>query len=172
MVRKIIYTIFACLLIGAGLSGTVSADTHSVYRGSMSSTYVNYFKDIASNIPINDHYVCFRSDDNEYLMIVGDIEYDTGFFRLNGEGTKFTLRNTSVSGSSYNNYISYNVVGIDSFELTAYDNVLYSDLGQYPELLDKGVHYEFQTLFIIIIIGLCAFIRGILSFTYRSRAGK
>lgn len=165
MVRKVTVILIICLFICGAFCATVTADSHTIYDGAMSSTYITYFRDIASNIGINDNYVCFRSGQYEYTMVVGDIDYFMGVFSMSDSGTSYTITNNS----NYNSYYSYEVSTIDSFELTTGNYLLYSDLGNYPQLIERGTHYEFQTLFIIIVIGLCMFVHTIFSFTYRSR---
>lgn len=137
------------LALISALCGTAQAATHTVYEnGSMSSTYVNYFKDIVSGIGFNDNYVAFRSGQYEYTMIVGDIEFNNGEFILNDTGKAFTF---SANGSSYNSQYTYDVAEITSFSLLPSNSILYSDVGEYPQLVERGAKYEMLTAVLLCI---------------------
>lgn len=149
MVRKIsIFLIAAAVLIGASCA-TVSAATHTVYdEGTLSTTYVTYFRDIVSGIGFNDNYIAFRSGQYSYTMVVGDLEYNKGSFTLNDTGTEYVF----TTSSGYNSQNSYTVNSIGNFSVSVGDNIIYSDLGNYPQLVERGAKYEIFTAVLLCVV--------------------
>lgn len=164
MVRKISSMLCAFALI-FGFAMTAHGATHSVYEnGSLSSTYVTYFKDILSGAKFNDNYVAFRSGQYSYSMIVGDIDYTNGQFKMNGVCKEYVF---STNSSNYNSQYYYEVNELSNFNLD-YDNaIIYSDLGDFPQLVERGAKYEMLTTLILCVACLCFIIRNI--FYYRKR---
>lgn len=158
MVRKI--TVLACMLaLVVGIASTAQAATHTTYEnGSLSSTYVSYFRDILSGVNLTDHYVAFRSGQYDYTMITGDISFDeqTQVFTLNGVGKEYVF---TTSGSSYNSSYDYNYREIDNFSLVNDSDIIYSDLGSFPQLMDRGSKYEILTTITLCIMCLYFVIR-------------
>ena len=110
IVRIIIVSSVICAILGASL--TSYAATHSVYEnGTISSTYITYFKDIVSGIGFNDNYVAFRSGQNEYIMIVGDLEFSNDTISLSEQGKIYRFY---AESSSYNSYYRYDYDSIDN----------------------------------------------------------
>lgn len=160
MVRKV--SAFVCsLVLICGLTTSAQASTHTVYdNGTISSTYITYFKDILSGINFTDNYVAFRSAQNEYTLIVGDLIFENGNFTIEEEG-KLTSYRFYADSSNYSSNYRYEVKDIYIFDLSVGDNIIYSDLGQYPQLIERGAKYEqIQTLLIIITM-LCIVINRI-----------
>ena len=89
MVRKTITVILLVLVAVSAMCGTAQA--YSIYEGTISSTYTTYFKDILSRQTIFTDYVCFRSGQNQYVMVVGDLEYSNNRFVLSGNGSVYTF---------------------------------------------------------------------------------
>lgn len=153
MVRKVRIAIAIVALLCA--FGTVAhGASYTVYDGNPSSTYIQYFKDIVSGIPLTDDYLCYRSGQNEYTMIVGDLTYDGAQFTLTDMGTVYSI----TSDNSYNGYMSYNVDTIDSVSVIPFDKIVYSNLGNYPQLVDRGANYEIITALLVGIALLSAVI--------------
>ena len=72
MVRKV--TTLICVLVLIFAIGMKAQSTSvTPYEGNMSSTYITYFRDIVSGIGFNDNYVAYRSGQNEYKMVVGEL---------------------------------------------------------------------------------------------------
>lgn len=137
MVRKV--RVFLCVLVLIFACGvTAQAATHTIYEGNMSSTYVTYFRDIVSGIGFNDNYVAFRSGEYEYTMIVGDLDFNGSTFSLVSPGVQYKF----TSGSGYNSYYNYSVSDITNFSLNVGSSIIYSDLGRYPQLIERGAKYE------------------------------
>jgi len=149
MVRKVIATLSILLLLCA--TGTVAqAESYNVYDGSPSNTYIQYYKDILSGIPLSENYVVFRSGQYEYKMVVGDIVQNNGLFTSDKECTVYTFSQTETG---YNGYYTYDVSTISSFVLDSENKIVYSDCGGYPELEERGAKYEILTT--ILIVAIC-----------------
>lgn len=160
MVRKITALLFCAVILFAIGEGS-RANAYSVYDGNMSNTYVTYFKDIVSGIGFNDHYVAFRSGQYEYTMVCGDLTYDGNQFILNSPGQVYTF----TTDSSYGSYYRYNVSSIENFSLVTNDSIIYSDIGQYPQLVSRGEKYEMLSAVL-----MCTFMLGFVVFNLlRSR---
>lgn len=156
MVRKVIPILMILLMLLNGFAVAASAESYTVYDGNPSSTYITYFKDIIPNISLNDHYVAFRSGQYEYTMIVGDLVYNNGSFTLNDSATVYSI----TSNNSYNGYYAYNVSSIDSLSLSVGDKIIYSDLGNFPQLEERGQKYEILQTLLLFIALLCVVIRS------------
>lgn len=151
--------LFCVLLVGA-VSTQAHAESYTAYDGNLSSTYTGYMRDILPGIGVNDHYVYFRSDQYDYIMVVGDLVYDGGVFSLADVGTLYRISNDN----SYNGSYSYSVEEIDSFSLSPGDRIVYSDLGQFPQLIERGSKYEIFTA-LLIATGLLGVIINRIFFT-------
>lgn len=149
MVRKITPIFLLCVVLISAMCGTAHAQ--EPYDGNMSSTYITYFRDIVSGIGFKDNYIAFRSGQNEYTMIVGELAYDGESFILVGSGTEYTIYNDS----SYNGVYTYNVSSVENRSVTPIDKIVYSDLGNYPQLIDRGAKYETLTTFLLAVALLC-----------------
>lgn len=149
MVRKI-SAILAMLVLIIAIGNSAQAVSFTAYDGTMSNTYVQYFKDIISGIGFNENYVAFRSGQYEYTMVTGDIEYnaDSNSFSLSGDGTQYQF----VSSSNYGNDYSYEVSTITDFTLNPSNEIVYSDVGVFPQLVERGAKYEMLTTLLIIIL--------------------
>lgn len=148
MVRKI--STFLCVLaLIIAFGNSVQATSYSVYDGNMSTTYITYFEDIVSGIGFNDNYIAFRADQYTYKMIVGDIEYNNGVFSLVGEGKEYTITTTS----GYNADYSYAVNNCSGHSVTPGNEMVYSDVGDYPQLVERGAKYEMLTA--VTLVALC-----------------
>ena len=126
------------------------------YDGSMSSSVVQYFKDVVEKLPYGVHYVLFRPDRYSYrLVFADDLTYTNGVFRS--------------SDAQYVEYYSYSsstwTQGSEgSFSLTPQNLLVYSDLGNYPVLLEGVKNYEFKALlFCVVVFGLITLLRPMFS---------
>lgn len=138
-------------------------------EGNISSTYRDIFEDVLDNINVKfDDYVFYRSGQYSYTLVVGDLEYANKNFRAD-EYTCYVI-SYSNSGYSSSTYTYTTSSGAD-FSLDVGNYVVYSNLGHYPNLIERDTYYGYATLYIIIVIGLCVVIRGIFKFTYRTRGG-
>lgn len=157
MVRKITVYFVALLILLTATCGAVSAATYEPYEGNISTSYLTYFEDILPKIKLTDHYVFFRSGQYDYSMIVGDIEYVNGVFSADNSCTVYSMS----TNNSYNSYFSYNVSSIDSLTLRPSNILVYSDLGDFPELEGRGNKYEIIQTILLCVLMLAFVIRSI-----------
>lgn len=146
-------------MLCCSLATTAFAYSHDVYdSGAISSTYLTYYRDILSGIPFNDNYVAFRDGQYSYIMVVGDLECNNNVITLNGEGTAYRFTTTT---NNYNSQYRYYVEDISTFSVDTNNYIVYSDVGEYPQLMERGAKYEVLTTIVIIITCLCVVISRI-----------
>lgn len=168
-VKKVIACMAVCLLLACCASATANAA--SIYDGSISSSYVDY----ASRIPISlgDEYVFFRDSQYGYTLVTGDLVYQNGNFSLNGTGKQYNF--DAVTSGSYGSvtYYTFTTTDISTFNLATNNRLVYSSLGNYPTLYERGVIYEEITLLVLCIGFVCYIVRSLFSFLlrYRGRNG-
>lgn len=164
MGRKMTLVLLACLLLVP--LGTAKAS--AVYDGTISTTYLTIFKDALASVPVTDDYVFYRSDEYEYVMVTGDIEYNGTMFQMFETGTAYIL-NYQTSGYNQPNYYHWDVVEYVGFGLDPTDHLVYSNLGDFPRLEGRGDVYEFSTLVLCASVSLCMLLRSLFGFVYRNR---
>lgn len=150
MVRKVSIMICSLALIFA-FGMTAQGATHQVYEGNPSNTYIQYFKDIISGMSFTDNYVAFRSGQYDYTLVVGKLEYTNGEIRLVGQGEIYTI---SQEGN-YNSYYKYDYAETSNFSVNPSDKIIYSDIGNYPHLVERGAQYEIFTAVLLCTALLC-----------------
>lgn len=159
-----------CLVMAMPLQA--QASTYSPYTdGNIGSNQLQYFRDIVSNLGINESYVAARTDRYKYQLFVGDIKYSNGNFLGNQQGSVITVYTINTDTSTYGTY-TYSVSNDNNFTFNASNYLVYSNLGDYPQLEERSVLYEFSTLFIISVVSICALLRSVFSFVYRTRSNK
>lgn len=94
------------------------------------------FAGLANKVPFGQHYVFWRDGQYSYKFAYGDLSLDGIVF--SGSGA-VTICDYSYTGSSYNNYYTYTVSTDNSFSLSAGQMLVYSDLGNYPEIGERGL---------------------------------
>lgn len=156
-VKKYMFVLVAMLVLITATCGTVSAATYDCYEGNLSTTQLNYYRDILGNQSILDNYVVFRDGQYTYKMVVGDIVYNNNTFTSDKECKVFSID----IGSGYNSIYKYNEFTIDSFVLNTNENIVYSDLGSFPQLETRGDRFEILATIIMCIAGCCFIIRSI-----------
>ena len=165
VVRRVL-CVLVCLCI---CTGTAAAATHSVYtQGNISTSVLTYFRDIVSGIGIDDNYVFFRSGRYEYKLVVGKLKCENNTF-IGSENAAylrvFTLDTDTTSFDSYR----YTLTTEQNFSLNAQNYLVYSDLGHYPKLEERGIYYAFCTLVVISVVSLCLLLHGLYAFVLRCR---
>lgn len=146
------------------------ASSYTPYNdGNIGTTQLQYFRDIVSNLGINDSYVASRTGRYTYQLFVGDIKYSNGQFMGSNQGSVITIYTINTDTNSYGTY-TYNVSTDNNFTFNASNYLIYSNLGEYPQLEERSVIYEFSTFFIISVVALCALLRSLFSFVYRTRS--
>lgn len=140
-----------------------TAHAYDIYdNGTISSTYVTYFRDILAGSKFNDNYVAFRSGQYEYIMLVGKLEKSGNTISLVEEGKEYKFY--TDSGTQYNSTYRYSVKDVSTGSVDVGNNIIYSDLGDYPELIERGDKYEALTLFVLVVV-LCAVVINRIFFT-------
>ena len=148
MVRKSlrILMLLVCLLAAVlPQANAASAASYEAYDGNVSSTYVTLFRDLVGKLPLTDDYVFFRSDQYEYKLVSGDLEYEDGVFS-SSEVTVYRV----ITNTAYNSTYSLFHLEETDFRLAPGKMVVYSNLGHYPELLDRGAFYSLATLILLL----------------------
>lgn len=144
MVKKLIPLIIAVLLCGSAY-----AATYTPYYGTISSTYLSIFKDVAVGV-VNKDYVAWRNSDSEYLMYYGDdLTVSDGVFD-GGTGTLVGVtqqRAYAESGTAYYTYYSYTIDDVDDITVNAGDMLVYSSAPGYPSLKSESGVYRLMCIF-------------------------
>lgn len=148
MVRKV-SIMLTCFALVIALGNRAQASEYSVYDGTMSSTYTEYFRGIISGIGFNEDYVAFRAGQYEYILFVGDLNYENG--RFTGRGRTYHIQ---TGTGTYNGNITYTTQDEEAFGLEADTAIVYSSLGEYPELITRGEKYEILQTYTLCAIGL------------------
>lgn len=163
--KRLVAIICLCLAIAIAMPGKTFA--YSVYsEGTLSSTYITYFKDIVAGLDPSQKYVAYRSGQYSYTLAVGNLSISGTTISSSDTVTLYVYESSS---SGYSSNYTYSVSTVTDFSLDIDNYIVYSNLGNYPILEERGVIYEYTFLYVAIIIGLCMFIRSIFSFTYRLR---
>lgn len=161
MVRKII-TI--CIALAALAAVPLSASAAEVYDGTISTTYITIFRDIASKIDFAEDYVFYRSGQYEYTMVTGEIAYENGMFSAH-EAETYVL----TTNNSYNSTYQYSVGSIDSWSLSPGAGLVYSSLGDYPDLIERSDKIAHITLFVLCVALCMSLLRPVFGFSQRLR---
>lgn len=119
---------------------------NDVYDGSMSSSVIQYFKDIVSKLPSGMDYVFFRQSQYVYRLVYSD--------ELEISGSSFVASDASYV--TYDTrYYTFSEGSEGTFRLNPSSYLVYTSLsGMYPTL-DSGVrNYEFKTLLFMLGFGI------------------
>lgn len=128
---------------------TASAASYTPYAGPVPEEYREVFGSIAGKISFREDYVFFRSAENEYMMITGDLTYESGSFEAE---TCTVYRILFQDGApSFSQREEFDLV------LTVNDALVFSDLGYFPDLIDRSEVYSLATLFLL-VIALCMYL--------------
>lgn len=124
------------------------ADLPSGYG--VGTSYLDIARGLVYKLKYGDHYVYYRNGQYDYVFVYGsDLSYDSNrFYGTNLVYTTYRL--SSVSGQSP----IYSVTNIANFDLNRGSNLVYSDLGDFPSLVDMEVKYVDQA----ILLCLCSFV--------------
>lgn len=146
MVRKV-RIMLAIVALVCAIGTTAHAASYTPYDGNPSNTYIQYFKDIVAGISLKDNYVAFRAGQNEYIMCVGDLEHDGERIVLQGTGVLYRI----ATDGNYNANYTYEVQDTTDFSLNINNRIIYTDVGGYPQLMDRGAIYETYAVILIAI---------------------
>lgn len=163
MVRKIV-CITAILCCCLSLTSNAFAYT-SYNQGNISTTYVQYFDDIIDGLPVNHSYVAARTGQYEYILHSSDnLKYSNGQFTSN-DGITYKF---STNGS-YNSTYDYSVNIEHGFSLNTNSQMVYSSIGDFPRLDERGSLFEFAIIFTAVVCCICLLIRPIFKYVLRIR---
>lgn len=155
MVRRMIAAIG--LLVAICGSMATQAMAYTVYDGTPSSTYLAYMQDVLTKFSATSDYVCFRSSQYDYMLVVGDLNKTDNQIYATGAVDVCVISTNNGYNASY----SINFRTEDNFVLDCGDEIVYSNLGMYPTLEERSDIVEFATLFIIVCCAVCGLFRGI-----------
>jgi hypothetical protein len=165
MVRKRLIAILLALAVISAVPITASAA--EVYtEGNISTTYVTYFEDILGKLSPLDDYVFFRSAQNEYTMLVGKLVYENGTIYSNERCKVYQIYTTS---SSYQSNYHFTSNYYAEYSVTVRDSLVYSNLGDFPDLNERGDYLETALLLLVLVIIVMSLVARIFSFCIRTR---
>ena len=128
----------------AGVALAAISDNYGV-----GTSHVSIFAGMVGKLPLGHHYVYYRDGQYDYVLAHSDsLVYDGGMF----SAADATIVTYTTSGS-YQSQPTFTVSSDSDFQLDPADYLVWSDLGEYPDLIDRGeVQYEALGCFI-----LCSF---------------
>ena len=118
--------------------------------GTISTTYLQYFKDMLVKLPYDTQYVFFRVNDYEYRMVYGDA--------INLSGNVFS--GDDLSYIRYYRTNNYSVWKLESgyegsFRLTTNGYLVYSNVGDLYPSMNGGVYtYAFYACLFVLVLTL------------------
>lgn len=157
-IKKLFLALLACVAIAQAIP--TQAQAQSVYSGDLiSPDALGFFRDTLNAADLNTDYVVFCSGDGVYTLAIGDL----------------TLAGSSFTGDSVDLY-TYSAAGYSVshgvLDLEVGDFLVYSNLGKYPTLIERGSLYEFSTILLLCVGLIAVLIHSIFSFSYRNRNGS
>ena len=165
MVRRAIRVLCAVCALAALLALPAAASAYTVYQdGNISSTYTTIFRDLMPKRKIQEDYLFFRSGAYEYVMLVGELEYENGVF-FGDAVTEYRI----VTNSGYNNNYEYSVREVANAALAPGTSLVYSNLGQYPELQEQRDYLLFAQIFMMFVYLCLILLAPVMRFPLRNR---
>lgn len=148
------------LLVALCASMATQAQAYTAYDGTPSSTYIEYFRDVLAKFPATADYVAFRSGQYEYMLVVGDFDEAGNAIRADGEVDICVI---STNGGNYNSSYGISFRRESDFSLSPGDEIIYSNLGFYPSLLERNEVINYATLFVLCACAVASVLRSIFS---------
>lgn len=99
----------------------------------LGTTYAGIFAGVAYKVPFHQHYVYWRDSQYSYKFAYGDLTLSSNDFI--GNGDVIVVDYTTSSG--YNANYSYTYEVDSNFSLTVGDELVYSDLGSFPDIYNR-----------------------------------
>lgn len=165
MVWKRLICFVSALAVILALPITASAAT--VYtEGNISTTYVTYFQDILSKVSPLDDYVFFRSGQSEYTMVTGDLSYNNGIISTQEPCVVYQIYTTTTSG--YNSIYHFTSTTAEEYSLSVGTSLVYSNLGDFPDLNERGDYLETAILILMLVIIFMSLLSRIFAFCLRN----
>lgn len=114
------------------------AETLSDYNAAdgynLGTTYQSIFAGVAYKVPFGQHYVYWRDSQYSYKFAYGDITLEGTDFIGNGD---VTICSYDASTTGYNSDYRWTTGADANFSLSASDSLVYSDLGDYPDIFNR-----------------------------------
>lgn len=165
MVRRAVRVLCAVCALAVMLAMPASASAYAVYdEGNISSTYITIFRDLMPKRKIQEDYIFFRSGAYEYVMLVGELEYQDGVF-WGDAATEYRI----LTNNGYNTDYDYTVRDVTDVSLVPGTSLIYSNLGQYPELQNQQDYLLFAQVFILFLYLCLILLAPVMRFPLRNR---
>lgn len=165
MVRRAIRVLCAVCALAAMLALPAAASAYTVYQeGNISSTYTTIFRDLMPQRKIQEDYVFFRSGQYEYVMLVGELEYQDGLF-FGDTAREYKI----ITNNGYNNGYEYTVQEVTDVALAPGTSLIYSNLGHYPELQEQRDYFLFAQVFLMVVYLCLILLAPVMRFPLRDR---
>lgn len=100
----------------------------------LGTTNKGIFEGLAYKVPFGQHYVYWRDSQYAYNFAFGDISFENGVFYGNDTITICSYETTS---SGYNTRYIWDSWSDPNFTLSVGDSLVYSDLGNFPDLINR-----------------------------------
>ena len=150
--RKPVFTILLAVCLIACTSVRASAATHSIDSGyGVGTSNLTLFEGVAGKLSRGEHYVYWRENQYSFVFAYSDnLTLSDGIF-----SAETVTVVTYTTSSTYSGQATYTVSTEEAFVLDPGDYLVYSDLGNYPQLCgaEKEVKDYVQTVCVI----LCSF---------------
>lgn len=163
------FVVAVCVAMFLLLAGTATpAHALDIYPdGGIGTTYTTYFQDILDKYPVCPDYVYFRSGQYQYALVVSDeLSYSEGMFTADTYDY-YLITTSSGYGTGY--LTLYKNPGT-SLSLDVGDNLVYSSLGHFPSLIERGSFYDYAITLVLVVGGACCLLRGVFAFVLRLRS--
>lgn len=164
--RSVSFVCLVCALaVIVAMPLTASATSYDVYtEGNISTSYAAIFENIVGKVALFSDYVFFRTSQYDYILLVGDLTFENGTFSAE-TATEYRI----CFNSGYNSTYTFNEAIVENASVTPGGTLVYSNLGSYPDLIDRGAFYQFAILVLLLICVFMYLIRSIFTFTLRRR---
>lgn len=136
------------LLLVCSFGATTKVIAYSPYdSGTVSATYLTLFEQIL-NKNYHDDYIIFRSGQYSYSMLVGDIELNGSTFTSDSV-KEYTYKSSTTQG--YNQQYEFHTLDNQKLNMNVGNYIIYSNLGDYPTVIDKGDNLIYGTFLLFAI---------------------
>lgn len=130
-------------------------DDMTSYDNVIPNDIVDVFRDIVADQSILSDYVACCTKEGEYSLFIGNIGYKNSKFSSEEKIKLISLK------SDENNKLVYSSQTVSGLSLFTEGKVIYSNLGDFPNLIRRGEVYEILQTILIVIIGCCILISRI-----------
>lgn len=130
-------------------------DDMTSYDNVIPNDIVDVFRDIIADQSILSDYVACCTKEGEYSLFIGNIGYKNSKFSSDEKIKLISLK------SDENNKLVYSSQIVSGLSLFTEGKVIYSNLGDFPNLIRRGEVYEILQTILIVIIGCCILISRI-----------